>query len=355
MKIVGLAALGIWCQLSGKDAQALLSERWDSLWYARVAEHGYDYVLQAPDGRLLSNMAFFPLLPWLEKGFAWATPLNYANAGLAISAVASIAAAWGIFKVASLYSTRVATISVSLWGALPVGIVQSMAYSESLFVALAAWAIYCIVSERWITASLLAALAGLTRPVGLAVALALIVTAVISFTRSSPRAPQRLIFRRIFACLLAPAGASSYILWVGTQRNELLAYLEIQKEWGNGFDFGWAFSRFAARNLSGSVVISIIVLALILALAAWPHVVGMRQLPIPAIWVYSAIITLLAVGASGYFGSKPRLLMPAFPLLFPVAITLARRRPGVVWGSILLLSVASAAYGASWLNGSGPP
>ena len=66
-------------------------------------------------------------------------------------------------------------------------------------------------------------------------------------------------------------------------------------------------------------------------------------------------VTALALCASSYFGSKPRLLMPAFPLLLPLALTLARARTRRSAAVVAAVAVASALYGAFWLNGSGPP
>lgn len=90
-------------------------------------------------------------------------------------------------------------------------------------------------------------------------------------------------------------------------------------------------------------------------LLVWLYVVCVRQRqPLPLL-VYAGIVTALALCASSYFGSKPRLLMPAFPLLLPLALALARLRTprsAVVLGTI---AVASSLYGAFWLNGSGPP
>jgi hypothetical protein len=63
----------------------------------------------------------------------------------------------------------------------------------------------------------------------------------------------------------------------------------------------------------------------------------------------------LALCASGYFGSKPRLLLPAFPLLLPAAVALARARTGRAVAVLGAVALASAVYGAFWLNGSGPP
>ena len=87
----------------------------------------------------------------------------------------------------------------------------------------------------------------------------------------------------------------------------------------------------------------------------WLYAVCVRQRqPLPLL-VYAGVVTALALCASSYFGSKPRLLLPAFPLLLPLAVALSRlrtSRSALVAGC---LAVASAVYGAFWLNGSGPP
>ncbi|MYW42041.1 hypothetical protein GT346_01470, partial [Streptomyces sp. SID161] len=71
--------------------------------------------------------------------------------------------------------------------------------------------------------------------------------------------------------------------------------------------------------------------------------------------VYTGVVLALALCASSYFGSKPRLLMPAFPVLLPLARALARPRTLRSALVTAALAVAAAAYGAFWLNGSGPP
>ena len=74
-----------------------------------------------------------------------------------------------------------------------------------------------------------------------------------------------------------------------------------------------------------------------------------------ALLVYAGIVLALALCASSYFGSKPRLLMPAFPLLLPLARALAGARTPRSATIVGAVGVASALYGAFWLNGSGPP
>ncbi|MFC9280444.1 glycosyltransferase family 39 protein [Streptomyces collinus] len=412
VRALGLAVLAGWSAARGKSAHTLLTARWDSLWYTRVADLGYGYEVRLPSGDVHSNLAFFPLLPWLERGLHAVTPLSYADAGLVVSVLASLAAAAGIFAVAEhVYGRRAGVAAVLLWAVLPVGIVQSMAYSESLFTALAAWSLYAVLTGRWAAAGALAALAGLTRPVGLAVVAAVWTAGVISFVRYrsareahgahdggrapepadevragrsahtgsvdgpahassvsggasvAPRAsvssppPLASLPSLIAGLVIAPLGAAGYVLWVGHRTGEgPLGYLDVQAGWRNGFDGGYAFARFVADKftsfpsaLAGAGLI--IGVALLIRL----YVACVRQRQPVALLVYTGVVLALALCASSYFGSKPRLLMPAFPVLFPLARALARTRTSRAVLVTAGVAVASAVYGAFWLNGSGPP
>ncbi|MFK4105897.1 mannosyltransferase family protein [Streptomyces sp. NPDC019531] len=470
VRALGLLTLALWSAARDKSAYTLLTARWDALWYTRVAELGYGYEVRLPNGDVHSNLAFFPLLPWLERLLSAVTSLSYADAGFVVSLLASLAAAWGVFAVTDhVYGRRAGVCAVLLWAVLPVGIVQSMAYSESLFTALAAWSLYAVLTDRWVTAGLLASLAGLTRPVGLAVAAAVLVAGSIAFARDrrrastadgddrnhvssgattparepaphratspdhtpgltadastptdqtpesdtdpphqapgtppaarDPRAPDSTSFgsdrstsrpdgaltaehapptatpsatqrtpsptrvpaslplRRALGMAVAPLGTAAYVLWVGHRTGEgPLGYLDVQAGWRNGFDGGYAFARFVGDKFtsfpSALAGVGLIVgVGLVIRL----YVTCVRQAqPLPLL-VYAGVVTALALCASSYFGSKPRLLMPAFPLLLPLALALARartRRSAMIVASI---ATVSALYGAFWLNGSGPP
>ncbi|MFI2201039.1 glycosyltransferase family 39 protein [Streptomyces sp. NPDC020192] len=359
VRALGLVVLAVWSAARGKSAYTLLTARWDSLWYARVAGLGYGYEVRLPNGDVHSDLAFFPLLPWLERLLHAVTPLSYADAGFTVSLLASLAAAAGIFAVADrVYGPRTGICAVLLWAVLPVGIVQSMAYSESLFTALAAWSLYALLTGRWLSAGALAALAGLTRPVGAAVVAAVWVVGVLSFVRErGTRGGQAPVWRRCLGMLLAPLGAAGYVLWVGHRTGKgPLGYLDVQAGWRNGFDGGYAFARFVADKFT-SFPSALAGAGLIVgvALLLWLHVSGIRQRQPLALLVYTGVVLALALCASSYFGSKPRLLLPAFPVLLPLARALARPRTPK---SVLVtagLAVASAVYGAFWLNGSGPP
>ncbi|MCS0602067.1 hypothetical protein NX794_12735 [Streptomyces sp. LP11] len=390
VRALGLLVLVVWSAAHGKSAHTLLTARWDALWYTRVAELGYGYEVRLPNGDVHSNLAFFPLLPWLERGLHALTPLSYADAGFAVALLASLAAAAGIFAVAEhVYGSRAGVCAVLLWAVLPVGIVQSMAYSESLFTALAAWALYAVLTGRWVSAGALAALAGLTRPVGAAVVAAVWVAGAVSFgrARSAPTAhgaridghaparercaragsapgpwgaaerPGAPHWRRALGMTLAPLGAAGYVLWVGHRTGRgPLGYLDVQAGWRNGFDGGYAFARFVAAEFT-SLPSALAGAGLIVAVALllWLYVTGIRQRQPVALLVYTGVVLALALCASSYFGSKPRLLLPAFPVLLPLAVALARLRTSRSALVTAGWAVASAVYGAFWLNGSGPP
>jgi len=429
VRALGLAALAVWSAVRDKSAYTLLTARWDALWYVRVAEQGYGYEVRLPNGDVHSNLAFFPLLPWLERLLHSLAPLSYADAGFVVSLFSSLAAAWGIFAVADqVYGARAAGYAVLLWAVLPVGIVQSMAYSESLFTALAAWSLYAVLTDRWVTAGVLASLAGLTRPVGLAVVLAVWATGLASLLRErtptapgssgaavhssvssaapdspgSPASPApavppsvpsggaalppgaRSVTRApdssvrpslpragaptgahrppralglLLGLFLAPLGSLGYVLWVGQRTGGgPFGYLDVQAGWRNGFDGGYAFARFVAgkfTSVPGALAGLALILGVALLLRLYAVCVRQRQ-PLPLL-VYTGAVLALALCASSYFGSKPRLLIPAFPVLLPPALALARSRAArsaLVVGGV---AVASAVYGAWWLNGSGPP
>ncbi|MGV4924611.1 hypothetical protein K2224_24575 [Streptomyces sp. BHT-5-2] len=362
IRLLGLIVLMAWSAADGKDWHTLLTARWDSLWYTRVAEQGYGYTVHLPNGDVHSNLAFFPLLPWLERGLSALAPLSAADAGMAVAWTASLAAAAALYVTGErLHGPRAGVLLAALWAALPVGIVQSMAYSESLFTALAAWGVYCVLTGRWVWAGALAALAGLTRPVGAAVVAAVWISAAVTVANERAggvraRALLRGRHRRmLLGVALAPLGWCAYVLWVGARQGSLTGYLDVQAGWHNGFDGGLAFASFIGHQLTGPAFAAGLALLVGVALVIWLYVHGVRKgQPLP-LAVYGGTVLLIALTAKGYFGSKPRLMMPAFPLLLPLAAGLARWRPARSWLVIGVVAAGSAVYGAFWLNGSGPP
>lgn len=357
VRIVGLAVFWVAASAAGKDAPHLLSERWDSVWYQRVAENGYGYTVTLPDGGIHSDLAFFPLLPALERGIAEVTPLGLAGAGLLVAWTAGLLAAWGIFAVgARLYGRRAGVVLATLWGVYPTAFVQSMAYTETLFTALAAWSLYAALTRRWIVAGGLCALAGLTRPSAAALIAALAITAAVTLVREYRGGATDGIVRRngrmLLGVAVAPLGWLAYVVFVAVREGSPFAYFDVQAQWGNSIDGGAALASF----IFGLPLPGMLGLCAALVALGWLVSLCVRQRqPLPVL-VYGIAVVVISLIGSGYFGSRPRLMMPAFPLLLPPAVALARLRSTVLTATVLtVLAAASAAYGAWTLLGSGPP
>ncbi|MFI8518515.1 hypothetical protein ACIGEZ_11925 [Streptomyces sp. NPDC085481] len=370
-RLLGLAALAVASAATGEDGWHRLKGRWDSVWYTRIAEHGYGYEVTLPGGAVHADLAFFPLFPALERAVSAVLPVDAATAGLLLSWAASLAAAWGIHAVgAHVAGPRAGVVLAVLWGVYPTAFVQSMAYTETLFTALAAWSLLAVLRERWILAGTLCALAGLTRPTAAALIAAIGITALATLVREfrgrEPRAPRetapganraphpgrlRRIAPVVAGALLAPLGWLAYIVYVGVLQGGATAYFDVQAAWGNSIDGGVALARFIA-GLPWPAALG---LCAALGLLGWLVALCVRQRqPLPLLVYTVAVVAVSLVGAA-YFGSRPRLMMPAFGLLLPPAAALARLRTRTAVPVLAGLALASACYGAFTLLGSGPP
>ncbi|MFE0648817.1 hypothetical protein ACFVZH_09550 [Streptomyces sp. NPDC059534] len=346
-RLIGLAVLAVVAGVQGKDGMHRLSGRWDSVWYVRIAEHGYGYEVRLPNGDVHSDLAFFPLFPALERGLAAVLSVDAATAGLIVAWSAGVAAAWGIYRCgAHVAGERAGVLLAVLWGVYPTAFVQSMAYTETLFTALAAWSLYAVLRGRWVLAGVLCAAAGLTRPTAAALIAALGITVVVTVVRERRLPPAMAV-----GVLVAPLGWLGYIVYVGVREGSATAYFEVQAAWGNSIDGGVALARFIAGLPWPAALGLCAALGLLGRLVAL--CVRQRQ-PLPLL-VYTIGVVFVSLVGAAYFGSRPRLMMPAFGLLLPPAVALARLRSRTALPVLAGLALASAVYGAFTLLGSGPP
>ncbi|WP_390898561.1 hypothetical protein [Streptomyces fulvoviolaceus] len=350
-RLTGLAVLAATAWATGHHPLTLLGRSWDSRWYLGIAAHGYTRTLHLEPDVVFSDLAFFPLYPALIRAVTTLTPLSGSAAGLLVSWTAAAVAACGIYALAArLHGRAVATALVLLWALLPHSVVLSMAYTEPVLTAFAAWSLYAVLTGRWLWAGTLAALAGLARPNGFAVAAAVLAAAAYEIWRLLKQ--HRKVSHSLWTgAALAPLGWAAYVLWVGHRRGDLLGgYFEVQRQWGSRFDFGRGSLRFARHLLlQGDRFVFPMALVIVAAAVLLYALLLADRAPLPLL-VYTGVLLLVALGGSGFFESKPRFLLPAFPLLLPLARALvrtARARPWhatVVVGALAGLSFAYGAY-----------
>jgi hypothetical protein len=306
---------------------------WDGWWYLGIVRNGYH---AAPLSGQYHDYAFFPLYPALVRVLSLATPALDGLVAVLLANALFLVSLWLLYRLtAEVLDEERALWSCVLLCLFPFSWVFSMAYGESLFLALSLGSL--LAAERgwagWACA--LAALAGLTRLPGV---LLIVPLALILWRRMPDR-------RRLAWLAVVPVGALAFMAWVGSFAGGLGAYGSAQDAWGRS-GIG------TAATTTGSLAseLDLLRLSFLVTLLAYVFLlVYFRPDRIPLAYALIPILTLVSVFASGNLQSIGRLGMVAFPYLWVVA---GRRRTWfrVAWPivSAALLGILSAAIFAGW-------
>jgi 4-amino-4-deoxy-L-arabinose transferase-like glycosyltransferase len=325
--------------------------RWDSVWFLRIAAHGY--------GAASSGAAsFYPLYPAAVGALGRLLGEHYVLAGVLISLAATWASFELFYRIAKerlgAEGGRRAVLYLAIF---PTTIFLSAVYSEALFLLLSLSAFYFAERRRWLRAWLAAGLAILTRAVGFALLPALVLIAW--------RVPER---RRALTGVAISLGLFVvYPLLLWQQTGDAFAFTHGEARWHrhlspagplagiwNGLRAGWAgIEQFASRSQSHRYwpevtdsspfhvaffsleTLMYLILFVVLATVVWRRFGA-------SYGIYSALS--LAIPLSAPSRQWPLLSMPRFGLVvFPLFIALAsvgasrHRHLAIVVASIILL------------------
>jgi Mannosyltransferase (PIG-V) len=280
--------------------------RWDSVWFLRIAEHGYG----ALEG---TAAAFYPLYPAVVGLVGRAFFGHYVLAGIAVSLAASLAAFLLFHDLAETKlgaeGARRAVLYLALF---PMTLFLQAVYSEALFLLLTVAAFVLAERGRFLPAAVVTGLAMLTRPVGIALLPALLVFAL--------RAEDR---RRSLASLVvAPLLFCAYPLYLWAERGDFFAFARAQDVWTrhvsyagplggiwDGLRAGWAGVRQLFAGSGGTVY--------------WPAADGTDPLRAAAVnlegLAFLALFVALTVVAWRRFGA-PYGLYAALSLAIPLSV-----------------------------------
>ncbi|NUT49597.1 MAG: hypothetical protein HOV94_20155, partial [Saccharothrix sp.] len=147
--------------------------------------------------------------------------------------------------------------------------------------------------------------------------------------------------------LVAPLGLLGYLAYVAVRTGRWDGWFAVQQEgWDSRFDGGAATWKFALLILGEPrSVLELTTVWLLVVAIALTALSLRRGLEWPLV-VYGAGVLAMDLGSNGLMNSKARLLLPAFTLLVPVAVALARRRTTTVVAVLAGVSVFSAWFGA---------
>ena len=146
-------------------------QRWDAGWFSWIAADGYGSGSGLDAG---ARIAFFPAFPALEAAAAAATGLSTPVAGVVVSNLAYLASLIALFLLtAAELGERNARWATAFFAAMPTSFFLLAPYSESLFLLLTLLAFLWARRSRWGPTSGAAFLAGLTRPMAIALVPAL--------------------------------------------------------------------------------------------------------------------------------------------------------------------------------------
>jgi hypothetical protein len=187
---------------------------WDGGWYRDIARGGYDAVAR-------EGLRFFPLFPLLGHAVAWFPGINAAASVVLVANVAALALGFAVRALVLEERADEALARRVVWLAylLPPAFVLVMGYAEALFMTGAAVMLLALRRRRWWLAALAGVAVGLTRPVGILLAVPALVEAVRTRDRTA-----------LVAVAAPVAGTFAYLGWAARRTHDFWYPLRVQED-----------------------------------------------------------------------------------------------------------------------------
>ncbi|NDJ36939.1 MAG: hypothetical protein GYB64_19990, partial [Chloroflexi bacterium] len=295
---------------------------WDSVYYLTIATEGYAATtygaVDLPDGETLSvNYAFYPFYPFsmaflaaFVKVLAF-TPWNAAViAGVIVSLLGALGGALAIFDLALADGDEADASRAAFYLLIfPVAFFMAQVYTEGLFIGLAFGSLALARRRRFLWASVLAALAVLTRATGILLVIPLALYLLDDFREH----PADGILRGLY---VLPPLAALIIWWVAFGSEFSVVQAEFFGRGTLDLPAAWeqwqvAFRAIGAGENPQAVFYYLTEIAFVVAALA-ACALTFRQYPYPA--VFGLAVILIAV-TSGPVQSFPRYML-AVPGLY---------------------------------------
>jgi hypothetical protein len=318
--------------------------RWDSHWYFSILKNGY----QVPADLMstYSNLAFFPLYPYLVKSVGWLglqLPDGlYILFGLVLSNVLFLASAALLYRliIVSLgFEESSASRALAFFIVFPASFFFSTFYPESLFLFLTLAGFTFALEEKWLPAGICAALVILTKPTGVIVLIALV------WLYMEKRHWRLQDIRPSIAWfLLAPAALLLHFYYLYLKSGHLFAFFDAMTAWG-----GVQLSMFnnPLQNLSSPVLDVFKIDLIFTVLFILGGLYMLWKWPVKALGLFALLMCLVPL-STGLLVSISRYLAVSFPVFILLGEKLKRKELSdlllAVWFALQII------YFAGWVN-----
>jgi hypothetical protein len=197
--------------------------RWDSQWYAGIAENGYHYN-GVPTGDL-QPVVFYPLYPLLSRLVAAITGISPAVALLVVANTAAVLAVLLLFRLVRRHrDDDVAFVAVAVLSFYPGSLFLSAGYTEALALFLMLCCFTLLDSRRYVAASIAAGLALATRSVGVVLLPVILWELWLGFRTDC----KRVVVYALGCLAIASAGLWLYMLYLGLAFGHPFAFADAQ-------------------------------------------------------------------------------------------------------------------------------
>jgi len=243
----GLISLAISVYLGGTPGHSAFF--YDSAHYLRIMHRGYNFPRW-----IMPSHAFFPAVSWLGWPI-WkisGSDLLTVHLVASVTGVAAFIAVWGVSK--AWRDEIVARRAVLLFALFPSSLFLWAFYSEGVFIALGAGAVWADRrGKRGLAAALLVGI-GATRSIGILIPAVIILVRIIN---------QRRVDK--WCWIYGAAGASGFLAVLAVmhaQVGDAFAWMKVQKDWGRTPSAPWTTIEQGFHNLwpaKGTVMVPALV------------------------------------------------------------------------------------------------
>lgn len=313
-----------------------LRVHWDSFWYLKIAEQGYEY---AP-GKM-SSIAFFPLYPVLIYLISKILLISPALAGWIISTVALGAGLVFLYKLVGKFHPDLDPLEpISLLLIFPTAFFLNSVYTESLFLMLSIIFFYFLLQRKFIIAAILISLGSLSRLNGL------FLLAPFIFEYLKTYGIKRFFNVNLLSFVIAPLGIFIFMFYQYLQFNEPLAFFKAQMEWGRRFTLNT--EHFQLTTPASFANFSTDLLFLVVAILSGILLLKYSK---ASYGIYVLFATIAAV-STGTLMSISRFTLMLFPIFILIATTKNKQfKFGWILFSILLLAVYTVLFVGNYWAG----